>query len=86
VLEYIGLIMVNNALLITIVAAPRRGALRRQEKAGIEATPRWMVDAGKLRDARKIRMLMLIHKASGSCILQRAYSQQNLDGDLISGS
>ncbi len=84
-LEYIGLIIANNALLISIAAALVAVFFVARRKQASKRRRGWMVDAGKLRDARKIRMLMVIHKDSGSCILQRGYSQQNLDGDLISG-
>jgi hypothetical protein len=84
-LEYIGRIIVNNALLISIVAALVAVLFVAKRRQDSKRRRGWTIDAGRLRDARKIRMLMVIHKESGSCIFERGYSQQNLDGDLISG-
>jgi len=85
VFEYVIHMLVSNAVLILIVAALAVVCFVVKRRQDQKRRRGWMVDAGKLRDARKIRMLMVIHKASGGCILQRAYTQQNLDGDLISG-
>jgi len=45
----------------------------------------WRADADKIRDVVKIQHLMVIIKNSGACVVNRAYSQMQLDGDLISG-
>ncbi|MBN2153089.1 MAG: hypothetical protein JW839_16675 [Candidatus Lokiarchaeota archaeon] len=83
-LDYVVRIITNNALLIITIAA--LVVILFIAKRGQDSKRRhgWAVDAGRLRDARKIRHLMVIH-SSGSCIFERSYSQQNLDADLVSG-
>ncbi|MEX2681776.1 MAG: hypothetical protein Q6373_009250 [Candidatus Sigynarchaeota archaeon] len=83
--EYVLHVITQNALTISILAALILTMALVKRKQDQKRRRGWMIDAGKLRDARKIRMLMVIHKDSGGCIFQRAYTQQSLDGDLISG-
>ncbi|HME54370.1 MAG TPA: hypothetical protein VKM55_19245, partial [Candidatus Lokiarchaeia archaeon] len=45
----------------------------------------WNREAEKVRDVLKIRHLLVIMKDSGLCVVDRAYSEMNLDADLISG-
>jgi hypothetical protein len=59
------------------------GVIRRSSK--MKKRRIWRADADKIRDVVKIQHLLVIMKNSGACVVNRSYSQMQLDGDLISG-
>ncbi|NMC05171.1 MAG: hypothetical protein GYA24_08170 [Candidatus Lokiarchaeota archaeon] len=84
-LEFIGYllrsywyIIVPAIAVILIGAIVKRGSDARKKRS-------WKADANRIRDVVKIQHLMVIMKSSGACLVNRSYSQMQLDGDLISG-
>ncbi len=75
--EYWYIIVPAIALILVGVIAKRTGDAKKKRI--------WKADASKIRDVVKIQHLMVIMKSSGACVVNRAYSQMQLDGDLISG-
>ncbi|MEX2718940.1 MAG: hypothetical protein Q6353_011160 [Candidatus Sigynarchaeum springense] len=71
-------IIVPAIAVILIGAIAKRGSDAKKKRM-------WKADADKIRDVVKIQHLMVIMKSSGACVVSRAYSQMQLDADLISG-
>nr|MDO8112130.1 hypothetical protein [Candidatus Sigynarchaeota archaeon] len=78
-------IFMDNLVIIIVAAAVIviTGIVRRS--TDVKKKRRWKSDANTIRDVVKIQHLMVIMKSSGMCIVDRSYSQMQLDGDLISG-
>src|SRR5271157_784665 len=83
-LEYMESIIVNYAFIIfpAIGAVIVIGIVKRS--SDVRKKRRWSADAATIRDVIKIQHLLVIAK-SGVCLVNRSYSQMQLDGDLISG-
>ncbi len=71
-------IIVPAIVVILVGVIAKRGSDAKKKRV-------WKADASKIRDVVKIQHLMVIMKSSGACVVNRAYSQMQLDGDLISG-
>jgi hypothetical protein len=84
-LEFIGYIFTSYwYIIVPAIALVLVGAIAK--RTGDAKKKRiWKADASKIRDVVKIQHLMVIMKSSGACVVNRAYSQMQLDGDLISG-
>ena len=83
--EYDLQMLVNDLPVLAIIAvliiaiAAVNARVRAKRRVG------WKREAEKVRDVLKIRHLLVIMKDSGTCLVDRAYSEMSIDADLVSG-
>ncbi|MFX0101811.1 MAG: hypothetical protein ACFFCS_19760 [Candidatus Hodarchaeota archaeon] len=85
VIEYVGQLVMDNWMIITAVGGILIIAVVAKNQSDRKKKRAWKQDANVIRDVVKIQHMLVIMKASGSCVVNRAYSQSQFDGDLISG-
>ena len=81
---YLSLLVTYSPYIIGIIAFILIIAVVRKTNQA-KRRKNWKKDADKIKDIIKIQHMLVIMKSSGACIVNRAYSSMQLDGDLISG-
>ncbi|MFX0101812.1 MAG: hypothetical protein ACFFCS_19765 [Candidatus Hodarchaeota archaeon] len=84
-LEYVGIVLKNNALTLAIIATVIILMIFAKVRLDKKKRGAWNRDAEKIRDITKIQHMLIIAKSSGACVVDRAYSRSDLDADLVSG-
>ena len=83
--EFIGRVLLNNWLLLAIIATLIISIFAVKKQNDAKKRRKWAEDASIIHDVIKIKHLLAIMKQSGTCVVERSYSKEKLEADLVSG-